>query len=206
MKVFDIGSGSKSLRKPVLDLRGEYMSLDINEDYDPDIVMDFTHFKDSDFNHIGFVPDVVWFSPPCTTYSIAGISHHRTKVDGNLDAHSDEAFIADALIKNFLSLQKDFFWYMENPRGGLRKMDFMQPYEHFRATVTYCQYGDTRMKPTDIWTNNANWHPRPMCKNGDPCHVSAPRGSRTGTQGLKNNHERSRVPYDLLYEILVACK
>lgn len=26
-----------------------------------------------------------------------------------------------------------------------------------RYTVTYCQYGDNRMKPTDIWTN----HPAP---------------------------------------------
>jgi hypothetical protein len=46
--------------------------------------------------------------------------------------------------------------------------------------VTYCQYGDTRMKPTHIFTN----HPDPQfkhCNNGDPCHVAAPRGSKTGT-------------------------
>jgi len=27
-----------------------------------------------------------------------------------------------------------------------------------------------------------------------PCHTPAPRGSRTGTQALKNNYERSKVP------------
>ncbi len=59
------------------------------------------------------------------------------------------------------------------------------------------------MKPTDIWTNNPHWMPRPMCKNGDPCHVSAPRGSRTGTQGLKKK-DRSKVPYPLLQEILIS--
>ena len=58
------------------------------------------------------------------------------------------------------------------------------------------------MKPTDIWTNDSRWLPRPMCKNGDTCHVSAPRGSSTGTQGLKDNYLRSIVPEDLCKEII----
>ena len=37
-----------------------------------------------------------------------------------------------------------------------------------------------------------------------PCHVAAPRGSRTGTQGLKNPKERSMIPYQLGEEILNA--
>ena len=41
-----------------------------------------------------------------------------------------------------------------------------------------------------------------MCKNGQPCHEAAPRGSRTGTQGLKNNYERSKIPYLLTREII----
>ena len=98
----------------------------------------------------------------------------------------------------------------------MRKSPLLQPTDNtlfvknpiIRHTVTYCQYemdkepNERRMKPTDIWTNNAKWVPQPMCKNGDPCHISAPRGSRTGTQGLKNNYERSKIPYDLCKEIL----
>ena len=86
----------------------------------------------------------------------------------------------------------------------LRKMPFMQ--ELPRHTVTYCQYGDTRMKPTDIWTNMKIWKPRPACKNGYPCHVSAPRGSRTGTQGLNNAIERGKIPPKLFEEILKQLK
>ena len=56
------------------------------------------------------------------------------------------------------------------------------------------------MKPTDLW-HNLDWTPRKMCKNGMPCQA-APRGSRTGTQGLKGNYERSKVPRDLCLEIL----
>lgn len=51
-----------------------------------------------------------------------------------------------------------------------------------------------RMKPTDLWTNNFNWIPRSMCKNGDPCHEKAPRGSKTGTQGIDGARDRSIIP------------
>lgn len=86
----------------------------------------------------------------------------------------------------------------------MRKMDFMHGLE--RYTITYCQYGDTRMKPTDIWTNHPNPKFLPPCKNGDPCHVSAPRGAKTGTQGLKSAVERSRIPEALCEHIVDICE
>ena len=70
-----------------------------------------------------------------------------------------------------------------------------------QRTVTYCQYGDTRMKPTDLWGDVTNWVAREPCKNGDLCHEAAPRGSRTGTQGLKAAKFRSMIPYELGQEI-----
>jgi len=79
----------------------------------------------------------------------------------------------------------------------------MQDFKRF--TVTYCQYGDTRQKPTDIWTN-FDWKPKPMCKPKATCHISAPRGSRTGTQGLKNAKERSVIPPNLFREIFEQLK
>ena len=75
-----------------------------------------------------------------------------------------------------------------------------------RNTVTYCQYGDDRMKPTDIWTNFKEWIPKDMCKNGNPCHISAPRGSKTGTQGLKGAIERGVIPPALFNEIFEQIK
>ncbi|NCV44308.1 MAG: hypothetical protein EBW15_05880, partial [Actinobacteria bacterium] len=45
---------------------------------------------------------------------------------------------------------------------------------------------------------------KPACKNGDTCHEPAPRGSRTGTQGIAGAKDRSRVPYELGAEILAA--
>lgn len=83
-------------------------------------------------------------------------------------------------------------------------MKFMQDLP--RYTVTYCQYGDTRMKPTDIWTNHPDPKFKPACKNGDKCHVSAPRGSATGTQGIKGARDRSRIPDELCRYIVEICK
>lgn len=57
------------------------------------------------------------------------------------------------------------------------------------------------MKPTDIWTNAPWFIPRPMCKNGASCHVAAPRGSSTGTQGVKGYKDRSRIPAELFEDI-----
>ena len=82
-------------------------------------------------------------------------------------------------------------------------MNFMKDLP--RYTVTYCQYGDERMKPTDIWTNHPKPNFKPMCKKGDPCHVKAPRGSKTGTQGRKNSVERSLIPKELCEYIVKIC-
>jgi hypothetical protein len=34
------------------------------------------------------------------------------------------------------------------------------------------------------------------------CHVAAPRGAKTGTQGIKGAKNRSQVPYELGEELL----
>ena len=96
------------------------------------------------------------------------------------------------------------YYFIENPRDGMRKMRFMTDLP--RYTITYCQYGDSRMKPTDIWTNHPAPKFKPPCKNGAPCHTPAPRGSKTGTQGLKNSIERARIPKEFCKHIVKICE
>ena len=154
-------------------------------------------------------PDVIWASPDCTTFSIAAISHHRRKNEetGNLDPVSDYAKFCDKIDTHVLDLIRELkpkYWFIENPRGGMRKMTWMQTLP--RYTVTYCQYGDKRMKPTDIWTNHPNPKFLPTCHNGDPCHEPAPRGSKTGTQGLKGSVQRNMIPDRLCEHIVRICE
>lgn len=75
-----------------------------------------------------------------------------------------------------------------------------------RYTVTYCQYGDFRMKPTDIWTNHPHPQFKPACHYGDTCHVKAPRGTRLGSQSLKDSKERARIPEQLCRYIVEICE
>lgn len=153
-------------------------------------------------------PDVIWASPDCTTYSVAAISKHRKRdEDGNLAPVSDYAKFCDQCnqhVLNLITALQPKFFFIENPRGGMRKMKWMQGIP--RYTVTYCQYGDTRMKPTDLWTNHPDPKFKPACKNGDPCHVAAPRGSKTGTQGLSGSKERSVIPAALCEHIVKICE
>ena len=143
-------------------------------------------------------PDFIWASPPCTAFSIAAVGHHWNpdRTPKTEAASFNQLLVAKTL--ELINELKPKAWLMENPRGMLRKLPVVQGLT--RRTVTYCQYGDTRMKPTDLW-GEIDWSPRAMCKNGDSCHEAAPRGSRTGTQGLKGAKDRSRVPYELSQEI-----
>lgn len=141
-------------------------------------------------------PDVIWASPDCATYSVAALYRHREAP--NYLPKSDYAKFCDKTNTHLIKLIKEInpkLYFIENPRGVMRKMPFMKGLP--RYTVTYCQYGDIRMKPTDIWTNHPNPNFRPACKPGMPCHIPAPRGSKTGTQYLPNSRERSKIPDEL---------
>ena len=172
MKVLELFAGTRSIGK-AFEARGhEVFSVEWDKGFENiDLYADIGKLTASDILNTFGKPDVIWASPDCTTFSIAAISHHRKKNPdtGVLEPVSDYAKFCDAVDKNMLKLIRELdprFYFIENPRGGMRKMDWMQGIP--RYTVTYCQYGDTRMKPTDIWTNHPNPQFKPACKNGDP--------------------------------------
>ena len=210
IKVLELFAGTRSIGKAFEAKGHEVFSIEWNKNFENinlyDDIMNVT--AEMIIEKFGY-PDVIWASPDCTTFSIAAISHHRRKntETGNLDPVSDYAKFCDKVDQHVLDLIRDLnpkYWFIENPRGGMRKMTWMQGLP--RYTVTYCQYGDTRMKPTDIWTNHPNPQFKPPCRNGDSCHESAPRGSKTGTQGFKGAVERSRIPEKLCEHIVEICK
>jgi len=203
MKVLELFAGSRSVGKIAEELGMEVFSSDLIEFegiHYPISILDF------DVNKVPFQPDVIWASPPCTGFSVAAIGHHWAGGKGAYIPKTETAKLGIELVRKTLEIINHFqptYWFMENPRGVLRKLDVVKGLK--KNSVTYCQYGDERMKPTDIWTNSDVWTPKPMCKNGDPCHVAAPRGSRTGTQGRANAYERSKIPEELCREILKSC-
>lgn len=207
--VIELFAGTRSVGKAFEDRGYRVVSYDWDEQFEDCIHRDIGTLSAQEVLDDYGKPYVIWASFDCTTYSIAAISHHRTKnhLTGNLDPKSEYAKECDRINRHVISLVKELkpkYFFFENPRGGMRKMDFMSEFP--RYTVTYCQYGDTRMKPTDIWTNHPNPRFKPMCKNGDPCHEKAPRGSKTGTQGLKGSKARSVIPRLLCEHIAEICE
>lgn len=101
------------------------------------------------------------------------------------------AVLAQEIVRHTINLLEQlaptYGWIIENPRGALRKMAFMRPYsvhtvhdedldtptledighsvDFERVTVSYCQYGETNQKMTDLWgIFPPGWRPRPICK------------------------------------------
>ncbi len=209
MKVLELFAGTRSIGKAFEEMGHDVYSVDWDKSFDNiNFYADILKVQFNDIIQRFGRPDVIWASPDCSSYSIAAISHHRRKDEnGNLVPISEYAKFCDRVNQHVLCLilaLSPKYWFIENPRGGLRKMDFMNGLP--RYTITYCQYGDTRMKPTDIWTNHPDPQFKPPCHNGDLCHVRAPRGAKTGTQGIKGSKERSKIPEAFCRHIVEICQ
>jgi hypothetical protein len=205
MIIFDFFSGTGSSTKAFKDAGHTIVKVELDTFFDADerdIMQLTSQFLIEKYGK----PDFVWASPPCTAFSVASIGHHWISGGDYPEPRTQEAVFNQILVAHTRQLIEElsprFGFLIENPRGMLRKLPPVQGLE--RRTVTYCQYGDTRQKPTDLWGEVSGWVARESCKPGAPCHVAAPRGSRTGTQGLSGAKNRSMVPYELGLELLNA--
>lgn len=210
MKILELFAGARSIGK-AFEARGhEVFSVDWDKSFDDiDLYADISKLTAADILEKFGQPDVIWASPDCTTYSIAALSRHRKRnaETGVFQPISDYAKFCDECnnhLHNLIRKLNPKFWFIENPRGAMRSMPFMANLP--RYTVTYCQYGDKRMKPTDIWSNHPNPKFKPTCSNGDPCHESAPRGKKTGIQAMSSSKTRSVIPAELCEHIVNICE
>ena len=206
MLVFDFFSGTGSSTQAFKDAGHTVISFENDSYFEASELVDVFELTAKRLLAEYGQPDFIWASPPCTDFSVASMGHHWGGGSKAYEPKTDAAKVSQDLVAHTVKLIKDLNptkgWLMENPRGMLRKLPVVAGLP--RTTVTYCQYGDGRMKPTDLWGVVPNWIPRDMCKNGMSCHEAAPRGAKTGTQGLKGARERSRVPYSLGEELLKA--
>lgn len=210
MIVVEVCSGTESLARVLRERGHEVFTVDIDPGLNPDLAKDVLSLCPEDLPEKFRKPDFMFAGFPCETFSVASLGHHWTGGKRAYVPKTESCVRGMAIMNACLELRKTLqarFWGFENPRGVARVIiERDHPEVHAgRHTVSYCRYGDDRMKPTDIWTN-IPWIPRPMCKNGnlDCHHERAPRGAKTGTQGRKGAMERGKYPRELCVELAEA--
>lgn len=197
-QMLDLFSGLGGASQAFQDSKGwEVTMVDIEPRFKPDICADVLVLDPKDFRDF----NLVWASPPCPCFSVAAIPYYwdgfpvplKKEVAENIKLVFHTLWLINQL--------KPEWWFLENPMGMLRNV-IGRPH----GTITLCQYGDNRMKPTDLWGRPPPSFPFKRCMNQDPCHDSAPRGSHEGgTQAsTRNAAERAKMPYGLSEAILKA--
>ena len=188
--------------------RWEVTTVDLNAEFDPDIVADVFDLRPSDFAS-DF--DVVLAGHPCTLFSPARNITEGGDPEWNGDKPAgDRAADMVAMAHHTVGLIEGLapeYWFLENPIGRLRSI-LGRP----TGTVTQCQYGRGNQKPTDLWGR----HP-PMtykrCSPGDSCHQTTESYSadkpqrRLGVLSESDDPaERAAIPYELSESIRDACE
>lgn len=210
MKILDLFAGLGGWSKPFIERGHEVFRVDWDDRFELELVADINNLKPSD---LPFKPDLILASPPCETFSVASIGHHWLSTGV---PRTKEAELGLQLVRSTVKLIQDIqprFAIIENPRGMLRKLGLISA-QH--RTVWYCHFGEERAKPTDLWGlpfpkylnfrgechNQKPNHPADCCCRD---HISAKRGSQTGTQGMANYALKSVIAYELASEVERAC-
>lgn len=205
MRILDLFAGLGGWSAPFIERGHEVVTSDIDPRFGCTVTGDFMEHDTRSLLHDIGSYDLILASPPCEAFSVASISHHWKGGIGAYVPKSDAAIVGIALLELTVQFCESLGvpFLIENPRGVMRKMGAVEHLQ--RRTVTYCQYGQRNMKPTDLFGPGPDgWVPRLPCRNGDPCHDRAPRGAKTGTQGIKGYAERSKIPYALALEVCEA--
>lgn len=197
LRVLDLFAGLGGWSQAFRDRGHDVTRVELDERFEAEVYADILRLDEKD---LAGPWDVVLASPPCECFSVASIGHHWTGGHRAYMPKTVEAWKAQALTAHTFDLVPKLdarAWIIENPRGLMRKMPFVQ--EHQRVTVWFCRYGDTSAKPTDLWLGGLakGFLFRPECHNGNPDHQAAPRGAKTGTQGKVGAAARAVIPYEL---------
>lgn len=150
MKVLELFAGTRSIGKAFEAHGHQVFSVEWDKKFENiNLYADIGQLTSAEILEKFGRPDVVWASPDCSSYSIAGIGHNRklNPITGNLDPKTEYAKFCDNVNQHVIELIKELnptYWFIENPVGGLRKMAWMKDLP--RYTVTYCQYMNPYIK------------------------------------------------------------
>jgi len=211
IKVLELFSGTHSVGKVCSNLNYHVVSVDINDykgKYVPTHKVDILEFDYKQYKQDYF--DIVWASPPCTTYSrlqTSWLGKKKRNDKGELYTFTkkhmnDDMLIGDSFVLKSLEIIKYFNpskWYIENPKTGrLKDREFMHQLNYY--DVDYCKYSDWGYKKsTRIWTNLVNFKPK-ICKRDCDNLITLKNKHKIdcGNNRRKHKNESSRTTTKLL--------
>ena len=170
MNVLELFSGTGSVGKCCKELGWNVISVDLllPADHQVDIMnFDYKQYPKDHF-------DIIWASPPCTSYSKLQDSWIGRKRNNKIFTKEDIDDImkeSDKLVSKTLEIINYFnpsLWFMENPQTGkLKNRDVVRGLPYY--DVDYCMYSDWGYKKrTRIWTNKKEWNNK-MCDGKGSC-------------------------------------
>src|ERR1035437_7031363 len=131
MILLELFSGQGTISKAFVTRGGEAFRVDWSQKIEAELHTDVSKLTVNDIIKLcGKVPDVVWASPQCTTYSIA-THRHRTLKEGlqpktDLARHDDQVNQALWRLIDKLVARGTKYYFVENPRGRMRHMPFVK--------------------------------------------------------------------------------
>jgi site-specific DNA-cytosine methylase len=170
MLLLELFKGTGSIGKVAKEMKMDIISLDFDKKFEPDILTDILKWN---YKTIP-VPDIIWASPPCDTFSILAYPRYERNPD-TAEPYSERAKTGTAIlyktleiIEYFLKKNPNLKWVIENPRGMMRKDKHMK--DLYYETTSYNNYESKRYKPTNFFSNvvlglKPALRPKEMLKN-----------------------------------------
>jgi len=204
MRVLDLFSGTGSIKNVATSLGMEVVSLDINEKLrKPDLMVDIMKWDYTTYRPGHF--DIIFAGVPCTAYSALQV------VNKSPERRQKDIEESNKIVKRTLKIIEYFkptTWFLENPASGsLKDQKFMKKLPYY--IVSYCKYGFSYRKNTQIWTNLEGFDAkrcRRDCDSLDPGgrkHISAI-GVRSDTPQSRTSSlaQKFAYPPKLIHELL----
>ena len=157
-KLLELFKGTGSVGKVAEKMDWDVISVDLEEKYKPDILTDILKWDYKQFyNDTEFIPDFIWASPPCNTFSPLAYPLKERDIE-TAEPISECAKLGTrilyktlSIIQYFKKLNPNLLYCLENPHGIMRKDKKIKKLH--TTTTLYCLYGDKRQKRTDFFSN-----------------------------------------------------
>ena len=165
MKVLVLFSGTKSIEKAIdrLDKKIEYRGLDIDKHFNPYYNVDITTW-DYQKELSTWIPDYIHASPICKEFTCI---KNNPKFSRDLELGLRLLKQAIIIIEFVKHINPNLKWTMENPKGLMRTLDIMKPYDVL--LTSYCKYGFNYRKDTNFWFGGFDLVLLPPCRSKNYC-------------------------------------